>query len=113
MEENNKDKILHIPVDDIIPNRFQPRLAFDENELDFNNYCKFYNVIRNEAIIVMDNFVFFSHVLYSSDGKPKHLTGSSFFALKIDNKVADYYLDIFTKTYEESTQLKELSKNEI
>ena len=87
--------------------------AFDENELDFNNYCKFYNVIRNEAIIVMDNFVFFSHVLYSSDGKPKHLTGSSFFALKIDNKVADYYLDIFTKTYEESSRLKELSKNEI
>ena len=34
MEENNKDKILHIPVDDIIPNRFQPRLAFNENELN-------------------------------------------------------------------------------
>ncbi|MGM9878290.1 MAG: ParB/RepB/Spo0J family partition protein [Bacilli bacterium] len=34
MEENNKDKILYISVDDIIPNRFQPRLAFNENELN-------------------------------------------------------------------------------
>ena len=32
--EENKDKIYYIPVEDIIPNRFQPRLAFDEKELN-------------------------------------------------------------------------------
>ena len=32
--ENNKDKIVYIPVEDILPNRFQPRLAFDEKELN-------------------------------------------------------------------------------
>ena len=32
--ENNKDKIIHVPVEDILPNRFQPRLAFDEKELN-------------------------------------------------------------------------------
>lgn len=32
--EEEKDKIIHVPVDDIIPNRFQPRLAFDEKELN-------------------------------------------------------------------------------
>ena len=26
--EDNKDKIIYIPVEDILPNRFQPRLAF-------------------------------------------------------------------------------------
>ena len=30
--ENNK-QILNIPIEDIIPNRFQPRLSFDENGL--------------------------------------------------------------------------------
>lgn len=35
MEENKeKEKIYYIPVEDIIPNRFQPRLAFDEKELN-------------------------------------------------------------------------------
>ena len=34
MEENNQDKIYYINVDDILPNRFQPRLAFDEKELN-------------------------------------------------------------------------------
>ena len=32
--EDNKDKIIYIPVEDILPNRFQPRLAFDEKELN-------------------------------------------------------------------------------
>ncbi len=32
--EEKTDKIYYIPVDDILPNRFQPRLAFDEKELN-------------------------------------------------------------------------------
>lgn len=34
MEENNNEKIYYINVEDILPNRFQPRLAFDEQELN-------------------------------------------------------------------------------
>lgn len=35
MEENKeKEKIYYIPIEDIIPNRFQPRLAFDEKALN-------------------------------------------------------------------------------
>lgn len=35
MEENKeKEKIYYIPIEDIIPNRFQPRLAFDEKKLN-------------------------------------------------------------------------------
>ncbi len=32
--EDIKDKIIYVPVEDILPNRFQPRLAFDEKELN-------------------------------------------------------------------------------
>ena len=34
MEESKEEKIYYINVDDILPNRFQPRLAFDEKELN-------------------------------------------------------------------------------
>ena len=30
---NTEEKIIHVPIEDIIPNRFQPRLAFDEEGL--------------------------------------------------------------------------------
>ena len=33
MEDKNKE-IIYVPVEDILPNRFQPRLAFDEKELN-------------------------------------------------------------------------------
>lgn len=42
-----KDKIIYISVDDIIPNRFQPRLAFDERELNsLADSIKKYGVIQ-------------------------------------------------------------------
>lgn len=45
MEE--KDKIINVPVEDILPNRFQPRLAFDENELNtLSNSIQKYGVLQ-------------------------------------------------------------------
>ncbi len=45
MEE--KDKIVQVPVEDILPNRFQPRLAFDEKELiDLSNSILKYGIIQ-------------------------------------------------------------------
>ena len=45
MEE--KDKIINVNVEDILPNRFQPRLAFDENELnELSNSILKYGVIQ-------------------------------------------------------------------
>lgn len=45
MEE--KDKIINVPVEDILPNRFQPRLAFDEKELnELANSIVKYGVIQ-------------------------------------------------------------------
>ena len=47
MEEKNKKEIIYIPLDEIIPNRFQPRLAFDEKELnDLANSIIKYGIIQ-------------------------------------------------------------------
>jgi len=46
MDKEN-DKIIYVPVEDILPNRFQPRLAFDEKELnDLSNSILRYGVIQ-------------------------------------------------------------------
>ena len=45
--EEEKEKILNVPVEDILPNRFQPRLAFDEKELnELSNSIVKYGVIQ-------------------------------------------------------------------
>lgn len=45
MEE--KENIINVPVEDILPNRFQPRLAFDESELtELANSILKYGVIQ-------------------------------------------------------------------
>ena len=45
--EEEKDKIINVPVEDILPNRFQPRLAFDEKELqELANSIVRYGVIQ-------------------------------------------------------------------
>ena len=33
MNENEKDEVVQLYLDDIIPNRFQPREVFDEKQL--------------------------------------------------------------------------------
>lgn len=45
--ENEKDKIINVAVEDILPNRFQPRLAFDDKELtELSNSIIKYGVIQ-------------------------------------------------------------------
>ena len=42
-----KDKIVNVSVEDILPNRFQPRLAFDEKELnDLSESIVKYGIIQ-------------------------------------------------------------------
>ena len=54
MEE--KDKVIQVSVEDILPNRFQPRLAFDEKELtELSNSILKYGVIQPIVLRKMGN----------------------------------------------------------
>ncbi len=45
--DNNDSKVLQVPIEDIIPNRFQPRLSFDENSLqELANSIKQHGIIQ-------------------------------------------------------------------
>ena len=44
---NMEEKILQIPIEDIIPNRFQPRLTFDEKALqELSSSIKQHGIIQ-------------------------------------------------------------------
>lgn len=44
---NNKSQILSVPIEDIIPNRFQPRLSFDDSSLqELANSIKEHGIIQ-------------------------------------------------------------------
>ncbi len=46
-ETNIENKVLQIPIEDIIPNRFQPRLAFDDKSLEeLSNSIKQHGIIQ-------------------------------------------------------------------
>ena len=56
MKEDIKDKIIQVPVEDILPNRFQPRIAFDEKELnELSNSILKYGVIQPIVLRKMGN----------------------------------------------------------
>ena len=56
MKEDMRDKIIQVPVEDILPNRFQPRLNFDEKDLtELSNSILKYGVIQPIVLRRMGN----------------------------------------------------------
>ena len=67
----------------------------DETGFDQSEVIKLYRRIRNDAIIISDNIVYFENVKYSEDMKPYHLTNSGFFITTTETCIGKYYLDLF------------------
>ena len=67
----------------------------DETGFDQLQTIKLYRRIRNDAIIISDNIVYFENVKYSEDMKPYHLTDSGFFITTTETCIGKYYLDLF------------------
>lgn len=74
----------------------------DECGLNYKDIMKFYSAYRNELIVIMDNCVFFTNVGYDNDGKPFHLTNSSFYLCDINSAMGHKMSEIFDKGYENS-----------
>ena len=61
---NNESKILNVSIDKIIPNRFQPRLIFDEKSLnELSESIKEYGVFQ--PIIVKKSIKGFLFLFYN------------------------------------------------
>ena len=53
---NTEQKVLQVAIEDIIPNRFQPRLAFDEEGLkELRKHCDGIVVVPNDKLLTIIN----------------------------------------------------------
>ena len=64
---------------------------------------RFYRIVRNDAVIISDNTVFFENVRYDADMRPMHLTGTGFFLTSADTCIGRHFLDIFTDIWENNS----------
>ena len=71
----------------------------DEAGFSIGDSIHLYRVLRNDAIIVSDNTVYFENIKYSEDLKPEHLTGTGFFITSADSCVGEYYLNLFDNVW--------------
>ena len=72
-----------------------------------SQHLRFYRVIRNDAIIISDNTVFFENVKYDADMKPMHLTGTGFFITSTDTCIGRHFLEVFTVLWDNKSYLLE------
>ena len=60
MEENSTPTIVMVDINEILPNRFQPRIEFDEEEiLGLSSSIKEHGIIKNTVLRISD--VFFTY----------------------------------------------------
>lgn len=79
-----------------------------DSGFDSDQTVRLYRKIRNDAIIISDNVVYFENVKYAEDLKPMHLTDSGFFMTTTETCVGKYYVDLFKEVWDDSYQLKAL-----
>ena len=79
-----------------------------------NEVIRLYTSIREYAIIVIDDVVLFSPILYKkskvesgNSKKPEHLTKSAFNLVSINEEIANYHIDKFLKTWEKAKKIED------
>lgn len=76
--------------------------AFDmlqECEIDPACVCRFYACMRNDAIIIVDDFVLHAPVKYDVDGRPYHLTNCPFTAVRADSQIGRVHVAEFERMW--------------
>ncbi len=63
---------------------------------------RYYSNLRNTAMIVIDDTIMYSHVEYTLEGTPKHLTNSSFSIVDSSSKIGENYISEFESVWEAS-----------
>ena len=76
------------------------------NDALFEKVCRSYDDIRENAIIIVDDVVVYTPIIYAEDGLPEPLTGCSFFITSIESEIGKNLLDEFLDVWETSKPLK-------
>ena len=79
--------------------------VMEECDIDYHKVRRFYDFYRNELIVIMDSCVFFVNISYDIDGKPFHLTDSSFYACDISSAMGKKIFENFNTAYERATDI--------
>ena len=64
---------------------------------------RFYRTIRNDAIIISDNTIYFENVKYDADMRPMHLTNTGFFITSTDTCIGRHFLEVFTDFWDNNS----------
>lgn len=79
------------------------------NDALFENTCHSYEKIRENAIIIVDDVVVYTPIIYAEDGLPLPLTGCSFFITSIESEIGKSLLNQFIDAWNVSKPLKVMS----
>lgn len=64
---------------------------------------RFYRIVRNDAIIISDNTIYFENVKYDADMRPMHLTDTGFFITSTDTCVGRHFMEVFTDIWDNNS----------
>lgn len=82
------------------------KYVLESNNIDVEKVCKIYSCERCDQIIVIDNVVIFSHIIYDEDDYPRALTQASFYILSIDSSLGRKYYDTFCDVWKSSKKFE-------
>ena len=79
------------------------KTVLTNNFVDFNLTCKFYSCTRLEHIIIIDNTVLFSPIIYNSENFPFPLTKAPFYIVDLESEIGRAYCEKFEKVWYDSS----------
>lgn len=84
---------------------YEARNMLNENNVTFDSVCRFYSCEREAEIIIVDNAIIYSHVLFDDDDLPKPFTNAPFYIVDIENALGKKYFQLFLDAWEESSSI--------
>lgn len=78
--------------------------TLESNNVNFDSVCRFYDCVRTEHIIVIDNVVVYSHINYSDDNYPTPLTKASFYVTDVKNSIGQKLVEKFLDTWKNARE---------
>ena len=76
------------------------------NGIDIANVCRMYDNIRSDEIIIADDVVLFSHILFDENDMPEHMTNTSFKLVESKDPIGSKLLKEFEDIWQTAIPIK-------